>query len=243
MKQPRIYLFDIESSPIQAYVWGMYEQDVIKVIRDWHMLAFSVKELGGRQITRTLADYPNYRRDKSNDRELVKEMWSYFDKADILIAHNGDSFDIKKCFDRFSYWGLQPPSPFKKIDTLKIARKHFKFTSNKLNDLGEHLGLGKKVRTGGFDLWEDCMKGDMRAWRLMKKYNAQDVRLLEKVYLKFLPFIDNHPAAKMKPKENKWHECQNCGEKALQSRGYEWSNNRKLRRFQCLSCGHWQHEK
>ncbi len=236
--KPRIYLFDIESSPLKAYVWGMYEQNVIKVIQDWHMLSFSVKELGGKQITRTLADYPNYKRDKSNDKELVRDMWKYFDDADILIAHNGDSFDIKKCYDRFSYWGMKPPSPFKRIDTLKIAKKHFKFTSNKLNDLGEHLGLGKKVRTGGFDLWEACMNGDMKAWRLMKKYNAQDVRLLEKIYEKFLPFMENHPAAKMKPKTDE--ECDNCGEHYIVRRGFQWMGGKKYQRTQCQSCGHWQ---
>ena len=239
--KPKIYLFDIESSPIKGYTWGIYEQNVIKVIEDWYMLSFSIKELDGKIVTKTLPDYPNYKRDKHNDRELVREMWQYFDKADILIAHNGDSFDIKKCYDRFSYWGLKPPSPFKKIDTLKIARKYFKFTSNKLNDLGEHLGLGKKVRTGGFDLWEDCMAGDPKAWKLMRKYNGQDVMLLEKVYKKVLPYIENHPMGNMKEKKS-LPRCDNCQEEKLHKRGTAWRGRKLVQLYQCKACGHWQHD-
>ena len=44
---------------------------------------------------------------------------------------------------------MPPPSPYKTIDTLKIARKYFGFNSSKLDDLGRVLGAGEKVRHGG----------------------------------------------------------------------------------------------
>jgi hypothetical protein len=43
------------------------------------------------------------------------------DEADIICAHNGDAFDIKKINSRLITNGFKPPSPFKTIDTLKAA--------------------------------------------------------------------------------------------------------------------------
>ena len=73
-----------------------------------------------------------------------------FDEADVVIAHNGDKFDMRKANARFGHY--EPPMPVQQVDTLKVARKYFKFESNKLGDLGEHLGLGNKEVTGGFAL-------------------------------------------------------------------------------------------
>ena len=116
-----------------------------------------------------LNDYDDYALDKDNDLDLTKTIHRLIDEADLTIAHNGDRFDTRKVHARFAIHGLNPPSPVRSIDTLKVARKYFAFTSNRLNDLGEVLGLGKKESTGGFQLWLDCMAGDARAWARMKK--------------------------------------------------------------------------
>jgi DNA polymerase III epsilon subunit-like protein len=64
------------------------------------------------------------------------------DEADLICAHNGDAFDIKKINSRLIVNGFKPPSPFKTIDTLKIARRVFKFDSNKLDNIGRYLSRG-----------------------------------------------------------------------------------------------------
>ena len=189
---PRILIFDIETSPIKGFAWTKYDATIFKIEEDWFMLSFSAKWLGGSFENKALCDYEGYSRHKHNDKELVQDMWKLFDQADILVAHNGDKFDIKKVNARFSYWGLTPPSPYKTVDTLKIARQHFGFTSNSLKDLALHLELDQKMDTGGKDLWFDCMNGDMEAWKKMKKYNKQDVVVLEEIYKRFLPYM-KHP--------------------------------------------------
>src|ERR1019366_3081154 len=119
---------------------------------------FAVKWSHEKQVrTYALPDYPGYKRDKESDKALVKELWRMMNDADIIIAHNGDGFDIKKSNARFIIHGLLPPATYKTIDTLKIARRHFKFGSNKLNDLGVTLGLGKKLPHTGAHLWFGCM--------------------------------------------------------------------------------------
>ncbi len=128
--KPSIILLDIETAPSLGYVWGIWEQNVISVKEEWFILSFATKVLGvGKPVIYALPDYKHYKRNHYDDEALVKELWKILDEADVVIAHNGDRFDIKKSNARFIYHGLKPPSPYKTIDTLKIARKHFNFNS------------------------------------------------------------------------------------------------------------------
>ena len=148
-----------------------------------------------------------------------------------------DKFDIKKMYARFLYYGFPPPSPFKSIDTVKIARKYFSMNSNKLDDIGRYLGIGRKMVHTGWDLWKRCFSGDMEAWNEMINYNSQDVLLLERVYEKFKPYITNHP--NMNLLQNTTHSCPNCGSNHLQKRGMSITRVSKSQRYQCQDCGAW----
>lgn len=229
---PKVLLFDIETFPNRAYVWGKYEQDVIAYIEEGYMLSWSAKWLGGKQMTKGLCDYPKYK-PGPNDKTLVKELYDLINEADILIAHNGDQFDVKKMNTRFIYHGLTPPEPYKTIDTLKVAKNHFAFNSNNLDDLGAFLDVGRKVKHPGFDLWIGCETGDPDSWKLMKKYNKQDVLLLERIYLKLLPWISNHPT----PKDG-LTDCPNCHSTNFHRKGLEWTKALgKYQRAKCIECG------
>ncbi len=137
-KRPRVLIFDIESAPNLGYIWGKYEQDVLSYVKEWYMLSFAFKWLGEEKThVFGLPQYPLYKKDKMNDKQLVESLWKLFDEADIIIAHNGNSFDIKKSNARFIFHGMKPPSPYKSIDTKLVAKRSFNFNSNKLDDLGK----------------------------------------------------------------------------------------------------------
>ena len=239
MKRPKILLMDLETSPNLGWIWGKYEQDVLAYEKEWRILCFAYKWLDKRGIVaHALPDFPLfYKKDTENDAGVVQKLWELLDEADIVIAHNGDQFDIKKSNARFLAHGMAPPSPYKTIDTLKLSRKHFRFNSNKLNDLAVHLGIGKKVETGGFKLWKGCMDGDLTSWKKMVKYNKQDVQLLEDVYLVLRPWSTTHPNLNLLQKTT--HDCPICGEDALQKRGFNITRTCKYQRYQCQSCGGW----
>lgn len=233
----KILLIDLETMANLSWVWGKYEQNVIAYEKEWYMLSFAYKWLGESKVSvKSLPDYRGYNRAKNDDRALVKDLWELFDQADIIIAHNGNSFDIKKSNAKFIEHGLTPPSPYKVIDTKTVAKKYFKFNSNKLDDLGNILGLGRKIDTGGFDLWLGCASGDKKSWDKMCKYNKQDVLLLEKVYLRLRNWIINHPRTSDSPINEK---CPNCGSNHLQKRGFTLNKTTKLQRWQCQSCSSW----
>lgn len=233
MGHTKILLYDIETSPLISYTWGTYEQNVIRVIEEWYILCFAYKWLGEKQThVISLPDFPSYSKHPKDDKHVVKALHKLFSEADVIIAHNGDKFDQKKSNARFIFHGLKPPEPYRTIDTLKVARKYAAFTSNRLDALGDFMHLGRKAETGGFDLWLDCMAGKKEAWRKMKKYNKQDVVLLEQVYYTLRPWIDNHPAATDKP-----DACPKCGHTVLMSRGWRVTKTTRYRRFSCNNCG------
>lgn len=229
----KILLFDIETTPNLGYTWDLYDQNVLHVVKPWELLCYAYKWLDEPKVTCiSRRDF----KDKT-DKSLTKSLWGMVNQADIIIAHNGDKFDLRKSNAKFIEHGLLPPEPYKTIDTLKIARRHFKFTSAKLDALGEILGVGRKEKTGGFDLWLDCMANRPAAWKLMIKYNKQDVILLEKVYKKLLPWITNHPRV------SGLVSCPKCGSKDLHGRGYRKTKVSAYRRYQCQTCGGWCHER
>ena len=236
----RILLLDIETCPNLAYVWGKFEQDVIDYQSEWHILSFCCKWLGGKTIVKALPDYPLYKKNKENDRELAQELWTYLNEADVVIGHNLAEFDTKKANTRFIEHGLLPPSGYQMVDTLKVAQKYFAFNSNKLDDLGKRLNVGRKVKHSGFELWLGCIKGDPVAWKKMKKYNRGDVLLLERIYLRLLPWIENPPNLSFSEK------CPKCQVGTLQKRGFGLTRTGRYQRLQCQNCGSWsrnQHEK
>ncbi len=238
-QKTRILFFDIETMANLAWVWGKYEQNVIDYEMEWYMLCFAWKWLGESQThVLGLPDFSGYKKDPENDRKLVLELWKLFNEADIIIAHNGDEFDIKKANARFIYHGLTPPAGYRTVDTKKVAKRYFKFNSNKLDDLGNLLGLGRKIDTGGFELWKGCALGDMPSWNKMMKYNKQDIVLLEKVYFKLLPWMTAHPNLNLT--EGTLCNCPNCSSHKIQSRGTMPVGRTSIRRrYQCQDCGSW----
>ena len=240
MTDAKILVFDIETAPLLAYTWGTFNVNTIKVVRDWYMLTWAAKWYGKREVmAAALPDYKKaYAEDPEDDFHLVSSLWSLLDEADVVVAHNGNKFDIKKANARFKYHGMSPPKPFKSIDTCQIARQHFGFTSNRLDALGEHLGVGRKVDTGGFELWEGCMAGDKKAWNKMLKYNKQDVNLLERVYEELRPWTPRHPNLSQYTNSPN-PTCSNCGSHKVYKDGLYRTNAGTYQAYECQECGTW----
>lgn len=239
MKQPKVLLIDIETSPILGYTWGTYEQSVLKILQNFQIISVSWKYLNEKTVyAKALPDYKGYKKGTVDDEKLVKEVHTLLDDADIVIAHHGDAFDLKKLNARFVFHGMSAPSTYATVDTLKVAKKYFAFDGNSLNALGQYLKEGKKLENGGFSLWVDCMAGEPSAWTKMKDYNKQDVVLLEKVYLRLRPFMNNHPNVNTIAEVGD-QACHTCLSTDTIKRGFALTLTGKKQRFQCNDCGSW----
>jgi len=235
----KILIFDLETAPSIGAVWGKWEQNVVWFVEHEYLLMFSYKWLGQKKThAYGLPDFPNYEKNPKDDSALVKKLWDVLNEADIVIAHNGNSFDVKVSNTFFIARGLPPVRNFKSIDTKLAAKRHFRFKSNSLDDLGEYLGLGRKLETGGKDLWKNCMEGKKEAWNVMRKYNKQDVNLLEEVYLKLRPWMSEHPNLQTY-EEEKTLACPKCGSENYNHRGRRLTIAGSYTALQCKDCGGW----
>ena len=234
---PKILFFDIETSPILGYVWSIWNQNIglNQINQDWHILSFAAKWRGSSKII-----YFDQRGEKSisNDKSLCEKLWKLIDEADVVVTQNGDKFDIKKINSRFVIHGLKPPSSFKSIDTVKIARNKFGFTSNKLEYLSSALGLKEKKSKHsefpGFDLWLECLKGNKKAWKEMEKYNIQDVLALERLWEKLDPWAKTVNATLYN--KDLSFSCI-CGSKEYILNGLQYKSTGIFKRYKCKKCG------
>lgn len=232
---PKILIFDLETAPLKAYVWQRWKQNIYgsQLLSDWFILTWSAKWLGSSTVMSAKLT-PEEVMDEDDSRILSK-LWKLMDQADIVIAHNGDKFDIKMMNGRFLVQGMQPPSHYRTIDTLKVAQKHFRFNSNSLNELGKILGLGQKLETS-FELWAKCLEGDEEALTYMQEYNDQDVILLEEVYLKLRPYMRSHPNVAIYI-EDSIPRCSHCGSDKVKPTGkFFYTNVAKYPTYVC-KCG------
>lgn len=246
MKKPKVLIVDIETAPIKAFVWDLWDQNVAlnQIHTDWHILSWAAKWLGDPPSKTMYADQSN-EKNVENDFKALKKIHALLDEADVIITQNGRRFDQKKLYARFILNGMKPPSPFKHIDTLVIAKKNFAFTSNKLEYMSSKLCTKYKKLIGdrkyqGFTLWSECLKGNKAAYKEMKKYNIYDVLALEELYGKLQPY-DNTINF------NLYHDSEevscNCGSTHFEKRGYAMTTTGKFHRYQCKECGKWHRGK
>lgn len=233
---PKVLVFDIETSPVLAYVWNLFDQNIAlnQIHDDWQVLSWSAKWLG---------DPPNKimymdRRKSNNDKAILKGIWNLLNEADIVVTQNGIRFDQKKLNARFVLNGLKPPSSYKHIDTLKLAKKHFAFTSNKLeyltNKLCKKYKKLKHDKYSGFELWKQCLSGNLDAWKEMERYNKWDVLSLEELYYKLIAW-DNNVSFNIYREDNK--TLCNCGSNKFAKNGFFYSSVGRYQRYRCSGCG------
>lgn len=232
----KVLIFDIETRPNLGYVWGVWDQNIgdKMMLQYGSVMSVACKWLGDDEIF-----YWDAR--SGDETHVIRHTVDMMDQADIVIAHNGNRFDIPWINARALDYGLSPPSPYKRIDTLLASRRMFKFPRNTLKYLCEKLGVSMKddhKKFPGFSLWLECMNGNLEAWDEMKAYNIQDIVSLEELYVKIRPWIPNHPNMAILS-ESDSHACPKCGSHHVQRRGFYTTNTGKYQRYQCNDCGGW----
>lgn len=231
---PKILTVDIETAPMKAHIWGIWKQNIpfSQLEAGWFMICWSAKWLNNDKVYSGVLTSKEAK--KQDDKRICQDLWKMLDEAEIVIAHNGGRFDIPRINTRFITHGLSRPSTYKLIDTLTVARKQFSFTSNRLDDLAKHFKLAGKIKTD-FGLWEGSVNGNEESLGKMSLYCDQDVRLLENVYLKLLPWIPNHPNIGLYFDTTE-HICPNCGSTDLTEGKPYYTTVGRYQTFRC-KCG------
>lgn len=233
----KILLLDIETAPNKVYAWGLWDQNIYidQIQEPGYTMCWAAKWLGDKKV---IFDSIN----DSKPKDMLKHIWGFIDEADAVIHYNGTKFDMPTLNKEFITHGLDKPAPYKQIDLLRTARSQFKFPSNKLDYVTKYLGLEGKHEHKGMALWKGCMEGDQKSWAIMKRYNIQDVKILEDLYWKLQPWIPNHPNVALYS-GNTEHSCTKCGSSNVQKRGQYFTNTMSYQRYRCNDCGSWSRER
>jgi hypothetical protein len=235
----KVLIYDVETAPLLTYTWGLFDQNIglNQVKTDRHMLAWAAKWLGARPSD---VMYMDQRKAKKleDDKKLVKSLADLIDEADVVVTQNGKKFDSKIVNARLAFHGLKPPSSHKHIDTCQLAKKHFGFTSNKLEYLSDKLCTKYKKlshpKFSGFNLWRECLAGNLDAWKEMEKYNKHDVLATEELYTKLAPWGTGVDLNIFDP--SLVNAC-SCGSTRWRRNGHAYYAAGKFQRYQCVSCG------
>lgn len=236
---PKVLLYDIETSLQPVAVFDLIGNDYINhdnILGDRHLISMCWKWLGEDKVhsVSLLDDPKRFDKDHHDDLHVIKVAHEVMSQADVIVAHYGDQFDKKYIDTRALYHGLPALPPITSIDTKKVASSRFRFSSNKLDYIGQFLKVGKKIKTD-HQLWLDIMRGSKKAIKEMVTYNKQDVVLLEKVFLKLMPFMPNYVNRELFGGTG----CPKCGSTKIQSRGLHRAISRVYRRWQCQACEGW----
>ena len=234
----KILILDIETAPIRAKVWGIWNQNISidQIGQDWFMMTWAAKWLFEDKVYS--AKLTGKEALKQDDKRIVKGIWQMLNEADIVVAHNGDKFDLPRLNTRFIVHKLNPPLPYQSIDTLKHIKRQFAFTSNKLDFVNRILELPRKVKTDGFILWDKCYIGDEKSLAKMEEYNINDVRILEDTYLRLRPWIKPHPNTGLFILDEKECRCPSCGSNKLEEQGKRYYTTVNLyATYRCTNCG------
>lgn len=228
----KILHLDIEISPSLATVWGLFNQNI------------ALSQLTGNSEVLTWAaawDGDDYVMHDglhlSSKEEMITNVHKLLEEADVVVGYNTDRFDLKILNKEFLELGLAPPAPFTSVDLLKVIRRNFRFTSNKMDYVCKQLGIAGKLEHRGHQMWLDCMNGDKKAFKEMSEYNIQDVIMLENLFKRLRPWIRilNYSVY------NQDMVCPTCGSKHYQRRGTRITKTGIYPRYQCQAkgCGAW----
>lgn len=227
-------LLDIETAPNVVYTWGLRDQNISlnQIEESSYVMCWAAKWLDKDKV--------HFSSVKSTTPKLMlKGVHDMLDEADMVVHYNGTSFDIPTLNKEFILNRMSPPAPYKQVDLYRTGKGVFRFQSHKLDYITNILDLGQKIRHEGQELWTKCMKGDNAAWKRMKKYNIQDVVLLEKLYHRILPWLKGHPNM------SAYSGTVCCPRSAkhvrLQKRGPAGNATGTYQRYQCMEpgCGAW----
>lgn len=235
----RILMWDVE---IAEALWAAYPSRKSQYLGPRHLIqnqfffcgAWKWHHENEIQAVSLLDDPDRFGEDHTDDYHVIKTLKDTIESADVLVHHNGDTFDWKHLNTRSAFHGLGPVRKPRMIDTLKVAKKEFRFPFNGMDAVCEFLGLPRKEKPPEGDMRKG-MFGNAHAIQNIVQYNEQDIRMQEALYEKLRPYITNHP--NLNVMEDREDGCPKCGSMSFHRDGYRYTNAGKYQSYECNNCG------
>lgn len=191
-RKPKVLVLDVETKPKKAYIWSPKTEYVNKdmLIEDGSILSWCAKWLGDPSDKVFYEDMRGKEKNLNNDKAMMQKLAKLMSEAELILWQNGDAFDRGEINARFAIHGIPVPDNYDTIDTKKLAKKYLRIPYYSLGYMTEIYNKKYKKQSHkdfpGFSLWEECMRGNKKAWDSMKRYNIFDVLSLEELFINTL---------------------------------------------------------
>lgn len=240
----KILALDIETQRAVTETFSLWPKyiHIDRVVKPARLLCFAAK---WRDEDEVQFEYAWDDDNEADYRQLVTAAWELLDEADFVVTWNGERFDLQWLQAEFVRLGFTPPAPYRSIDLLKVAKKHFGqgLMSLKLDWSARQILGDKKLSHGGSDLWHDIRYGTaaekLAAQQTMMDYNIHDTELTEALFERFLPWIGENFALFDSDAADGTIRCVKCGSERLQKRGLFPTRSYQYQRYCCNDCGGW----
>ena len=205
----RIHADDVKEWPRTiCAAWKWYDQEGVEFAAEW--------QVGG---------YDGF----------MRAVWEVFDQADLIIGHNADRFDARHLMGGWAEMGLPAPTPYKVVDTLKIARGTFAYESNTLDALNKRLGIDAKTDKYDVKIARAAVNGDREAQAVLESYNRGDIVASEALFDRLRPYARSIPHLGM------WTDdelaCPSCGHTMTATGKTVHANVQRYEHLTCPNCG------
>lgn len=236
--KPRIVFWDLETTHNIVASFSLYPRSIHYgcILQERFIVSAAWKFAGEKRVhsVSILDDPDRFAKNPADDRHVCKTIRNVLCSADAAVAHYGNKFDWKFLNARLLVNKIKPVSTITKIDTHKMIKELALFNCNRLDYLGDVLGVGNKIETKQ-KLWLDILKGKVGAVKEMVRYNKGDIELLERVYERVKPYCPtqiNHNLF-----GNEHDKCPSCGSYNIVKNGHRYSKKTKFQRYYCKDCG------
>lgn len=224
-----LIIWDTESTDLYA-TWG-------------RLLCFTWMSLNDRKakILR-ISDYPLFKKDPTNDRDLVRDIKKVLDKAGAWFTWFGTKHDVPLVNSRLIYHGLKPLAKVGHIDGWRVAKDKLRLPRNSLATVSSFLGLEEKTPIKN-EVWVRARAGHVPSLNYVYRHGLQDTVVTKQAYKRMLPLIEKHPNIYRVGSKDTRH-CRNCDSTHARSDGFDYAEKTIYRRYECQACGKtWRGEK
>jgi len=187
-KEAKILFYDIETSWNEGWFWRPGRKVSLthsQITKERAVICVSYKWAGEDEVYTLTWDK------NQDDKFLISQFIDVLNEADMIVAHNGNSFDLRWIRGRAAYHRIPMLPRYKQFDTMRVAMSKFNFNSYALAYIAKFFGIEDgKIQTRP-QLWDDvCLYNDRNALIEMIEYCERDVEVLEKVY-DVIKYYDN----------------------------------------------------
>lgn len=241
MTKPRILFYDIETKPLQAWLWAPGKQFV-----SHKQLVQQHSRYGIICITYCWNDNKpaqciDWGYEEQDTRSVVKQFDEIIKQSDWTIGKNSDKFDTKMINAARMFAGLPGmPEWTKYKDDLEVQmRRYFRLPSQSLDYISSQLGYGGKIKME-FQDWIDIVEKNangQKALAKMIKYGKKDVMDTRALWNKLSEHFD--PKFNMSSFINHGIRCKHadCGSEQLKKNGIRVACKTRYQMYVCLACG------